>query len=315
MDTKPEEGKDVTIEKPKVKVVSVDGRAERKKRAVDIGLSDLILPPWTRGVTAVYKILSSTRIDPATKQEAEVKDVLMPGSYMLYDKFEPDPLKKNKLMRNLGRPSISRDKTTGKEVIDEQIVDIEFIAGVVKVDIDKDFRKYVFMELHPLNRTNRHRSNDNAPYFERTDLKYNKSDMYLANEMDLGRDAEELVMKMKDKNEIIGMAVSAGVYQNGLDPGALKVALRQFARNSPKAFYKLTSNAAPGIRLSLLDALNWGIIAHDTDARKFILVENMQTIFTYAINEDPVDSLVDNMMKKENAQVINNIVAMVDYWE
>lgn len=300
--------------KPQIKIYDIDGRLERKKRAVEIGLSELILPPWTRGITAKYKILSSERIDPATGKTPEPKDVEMPGTYMLYDKFEKDPLKKNKLMRNLGRPNITRDGT-GKEVFQDTIETVQFVAGVKTVNIDKDYRQYVFMELHPLNKSNRHRSTDNSVYFERVDLKYNKSSAYLAAEMDLGREAEEMVMAIKDKNEIIGMAVSAMVYQPGLDPGALKVSLRQFAREKPKEYFKLSTNNKPGVRLSMLDALQWGFISHETDKRRFVFCETDQPFFTYSVNENPIDALVEAIVKPEYANYLKAIMELVDFWE
>lgn len=294
--------------------VMTDGQIQRRKRAIQIGLSEKILPPYTPGVLATYQIINTKRIDPATNQEPDPKDVTMPGTYMLFDKWEPDPLRKKKMMRNLGRPEMSRDKD-GNEIIVDTIKEIEFVAGILRVPVSENYRLFVFMELHPLNKSNRNRSNNNAAYFERTDLKYNKSPQYLAAEMDLAREAEAIVMKVKDKNEIIGMAVSAQVYKPDLDLISLKTELRRFALKDPKAVFRMVTDSKPGIKLDMLDAIHQGFIFNDVQTNTFYLADTNEKICTYLIDSDPIEELVNFIVKKENAPMRENILEQVHYWD
>jgi hypothetical protein len=300
--------------KKAITIVMPDGSALRRKRAADIGLSELILPPWTKGVSAKYVVVSSSKINPATKELVQGKDITMEGSYVLDDKFEADPFKRRKLMRNLGRPRITRD-ADGKEKFEDSILPIEFIQGMKVIDVNKDYRGYVFMELHPLNKSNRHRDHSNAPVFERVDIRTYKSDASIAAEMDLAMMAERIVMEMTDKDKILGMAIAAGKYQNGLDPGAHKNILRAYAREKPREFFKLNNNPRPAMKLNVLDAITLGIIEYREERRQFILAEVGETIFTHLVGKDPVEEFVNELAKPENAESYDALSKLVDYWE
>lgn len=294
--------------------VYIDGREQRRKRAVDIGLSEKILPPWTKGVTAVYRLLSSTRIDPATKKPPEDKDVSLPGSYMLFDKWESDPLKKKKLMRNLGRPKIENDKEGNQKVVD-QIENIDFSAGTKRVDVSRDYRLYIFMELHPLNMSNPNRDQNNPGLFERVDVKNLKSPASAAAELDLAFEAEGEVMKMKNQQELIGFAVSAGVFSPGMSAGEAKNELRAFARRDPRKFFRLIGDTTVAIKLNVLTAMTFGILDYKQDQRSFFFVETEEKIFTHLVNEEAYDAITVFLGKPENKGINDELIRLVDYWQ
>jgi hypothetical protein len=300
--------------RPRIPVV-YQGQELRRKRAVDIGLSEKILPPLTKGVMAVYRLIASTRIDPATKELAGDKDISLPGHYMLYDTFEPDPLKKRKPMYNYGNPKVEFDKDGNRKVVDT-IKSIEFVTSTFRVDPERDYRLYTFMELHPLNGSNRHRENTGTPaMFERVDIKNFKSPGEIAAEMDLAHEAEYEIMKIVSKDKILGLAVSANVYQQGMGPGEAKNELRAWARKDPRKYFRLLGDIKPAIKLNLLTGMTFGIVEYRQDIKSFRFSESGDVFFTHVVGEEAVDACTDFLAKPENAALLTALTGLVDYWE
>lgn len=317
--------KELSDRRPKIDVFSADGFKERRKRAVSLNISEQMLPPLTRNVTAKYRLIASERIDPATGKPPQPTDLDMPGTYMLYDPFEPDLIKKQKLIRNLGRPNITRDAVSKKEVIEDTIETVQFVAGLKEVNIASQYNLYVFLELHPLNGSNKFRPRGkDDPMFERIDIKTNRSDMTLSAEMDLALEAEKWVVeKIKDTNEIIGMAVTAKVFQQGFGVGECKTALRAWARTHPSELFKMTKNIIPSIQLDIMSAIDLGMIEHSHDTRTFKLLETGQDLFVYAPGENPIEALVIDLYKESSSANedeksktrLNVIQHLLNYWE
>lgn len=301
--------------RPQAKVIGYEGYTSRKKRAVDLNLSEKVLPPLTRGRTAVYSWIEKRGLDPLTGEAPEPKDPWLPGTYMFYDKFETDPIRKNKLQRNLGRPQIGRDKN-GEEVVQDTIEPIEFNAGMCRVVPDENFRKYVFMELHPLNGSNPFRPRGMTALFERVDIKSNKTEAYRAAESQLAFDAERSVVDIKDRDQIIGFAVSTGdIPTAGRLTETIKTDLRLWARNNPRKFFSMNNNVEVPVRLNLIDAVGLGLIEYQPDKRRYVDPESDKEIFVTTIGRDPLEDFVSAMVKPENREVYNYIMGLLNYWE
>lgn len=308
------------------RVIDQFGKEEKKRRALDLGLSDFVLPPITRRTVATYRILGVDRIDPSSGQLADPKSVVLPGTYMFYDPGEQDLTKRNKLQHYYARPEIVIDPVSKKQVLDNQIVgQIEFIYGVKKVNVETDYRLYCFLELHPLNRTNRFRPNSVPPKFERIDLISSRS---LASEQamrDMAHEAEGEVMRMTDKDLIIGYATSNGIstMENGSmrDIASIKMDLRRFAAKDPIEFYKHGNNFTAAVRLTVLDAIGWGLIEYVPDKRSYFIEatkESLKSMHTVAVGEDPTESFVKFLSQKDNpeaAALYQAIYNMVNYWK
>lgn len=301
-------------DRPQIKVIDYEGYTSRKKRAVDLKLSEKVLPPLTRGRTAVYAWIEKRGVDPLTGEAPEPKDPWLPGTYMFYDKYESDPIRKNKLQRNLGRPQMGRDKD-GNEVIQDTIEPIEFTAGMCRIVPEQNFRKYVFMELHPLNASNPFRPKGMTPMFERIDIKSNKSEAYRAAESQLAFEAEKSVVDISDRDMIIGYAVSTGdILTAGRLTETIKTDLRLWARNNPRKFFAMNNNVEVPVRLNLIDAVGLGLIEYQPDKRRYIDPESDKEIFVTTIGKDPVEDFVSAMVKPENREVYNYILELLNYW-
>jgi hypothetical protein len=301
--------------RPTAKVVEF-GHALRKRRAVSLGLSELIIPPITKNVRAVYKLLSSGRPDPATKQLPEPKDAIYPATYTLDDRFEPDPIRRSKLMQNLGRMRVEFDEQLQKERRMYDKVEIEFIADLKIVDVSRNYREYVFMELHPLNASNKFRDRSIQAEFERIDIKTNMTNAFEMAARDLGIRAELEVKNMKDQDLVIGYAVSFGIPTAGLRVDEIKAALRKAVNLDPKKFYSMAKNAEPGIQLNIQSALGLGMIVYEEDRRRFVFVNNGETFHTVLAGEDPVESLTKSIVKEpEKMQLYEGLVEELNYWD
>lgn len=303
--------------KPGAKVIDQFGDVERKRRRVDMGISDMMLPPYTRKGMATYRVLGTDQISRSTGEPVEPVTVLVPGSYVLYDKFQVDPSKRRVFMKNLGRPDIELDKITGKQVLEENNIDyIEFIRGIKRVETDKNYNLFVFLELHPLNKTNKHRDSSIMPLFERIDLNATRSIVARTALLDLAFEAEEAVIKLDNRERIQSLATSAGVPTMELNkPRAIadiKFDLRHYARSNPKSFFSFGQNLRHGIRITVIDAIEWGMV--ELANRSFIAPMTEEKFHTHAVGEDPIESLTDFLMKPENTQLHETIKNMVDYY-
>lgn len=304
-----------------VRVVDQFGGLEKRRRIVDVGLSDIILPPFTRKLTATYQLIGATKISTSTKLPVERKTVSIPGSYMLYDHGEPDPTKRRKLMKHLRRPEIKTDKVSNKQFIDDdQLEDIIFFKSIKRVPVESDYLTFIFMELHPLNASNKFRDKTIAPRFERIDLDQSRSMAFKAAEADLAFEAEKEIMDMTSKDDIIGYAVNADIptMENGKPRpiSIIKHDLRAWARKFPKKFFSLGSNLKAAIKLNVLDSIGLGLIEADPKRRSFVSPVTEGIVFTWPVGADSVTAFVDHLADTEEGQELYQaIVNQLDYWK
>src|SRR5690606_10847412 len=87
--------------KPGITQLDDDGATLKKKRVNTTGLSDQMLPPYTQNTIAIYRILTSDGINPATNMPVEPVDTCIPGRYKIYDPFEKDVYRRDKYMKNV----------------------------------------------------------------------------------------------------------------------------------------------------------------------------------------------------------------------
>ena len=302
--------------RPTVEVVREDGKSQRRRRSVSLGLSELILPPFTKGKIAKYRAIYRDQIDPATNLRPELTDVLLPATYQFYDKFEADPLHRSKLMRNLGREEVFYNNVTEKEERKHTLVEVELTNGILDVNIEKDYRLYVFMELHPLNISNKHRDFNNAPVFERIGLKTEFTTAYKSAEADLARDAEDAVIhEITSADRIIGMAVGFGIPVHDRVPSDIKHDLRLKAREDPKKFFSMSNNIAPAIKLNIHDGLGKGIIQFNVDRNRFEFTETGKVMHTVPIGEDGVEDFTKTILRDKDARAMyDEMMDMLNYW-
>lgn len=301
-------------------IKDIFGTPERKKRSIDMGLSDLILPPITRKTIAKYRVIGGDEINPATGLMADVQPIYMEGSYMLYDKYESDLSKRQKLMQNkTGKKERIRDRKTGLETIEDIIEPVEFLNGVLTISVEAQYPLYVWIELHPLNKSNKHRDTSIVPAFERIDIKTNKSVAFMLAEEELQEEALAEVRKLSKVDDINAYAASAGIPtmegNKQRDLGLIKSDLRGWAFRNPRGFFALSKNTRHAIKMTVLEADSFGIIEYIPDKKTWWVPYTTEPMHNVLAGNDPVMDFVDHLAKPENVTMYDAIRNMLDYWE
>lgn len=318
---------------PQIRVIEYDGKEARKKRSVDLNISEMLLPPLTKKSTATYKLVHGTwnpliaerlqmdnkRIDPSTGQEVPPQNLSLPGSYVFRDHGEKDPTRKMKTMFNYGRENILENKE-GDKYLKRELKDIEFQFDFFNVDCENNYLEYVFMELHPFNASNKWRVNKTVqPLFMRTDIHSNKSTAHKVMEADLAFEAERMVVEMTKRDQIIAMASSIPdiVVSGRLDYDNIKFSLRQWAKAHARDFFALTGDTTPAIKLNVLDAQGLGLLDFNPDKREYSDAETGEVFHVVMVHDDPLESFVKFLKKPtdESQAAYSRIKNMLDYWE
>lgn len=299
--------------KPGITAVEEDGTINRRKRPNTSGVSDLMLPPFTKNMVAIYRIIGADGINDATGLKVEPFDVLIPGRYTLYDKFEKDPLKRNKVMQNItGTERIVED---GKAVVREIIDDVLFIRGWLHVPVAEKYALYIFMELHMNNKNNRFRPNNAPIIFERVDIQH-KSPAARAAALDLSIDAAIAIRSMK-KEDVLAYAQTATPpidTSRGKQIAEIRAELIRYAMNNPIGFFKQHKNAKASIMMMISDAMMFGLIDFVPEKRAYVYTESEEELHTHLPSEEPMESFIKMLMKEENKEIRQMIEDRLNYW-
>lgn len=312
-DKKEERQADKGIRKPGISVVDEEGDYTKKKRPNSLGLSDLMMPPYTKKQIAIYKIIGSGQVNPATGEPAHLVDVLIPGRYTLFDRFELDPLKKDKIIQNI--TGTERYTEDGKQKVRDVVDDIVFANGYLAVPVESKFQLYVFMELHPNNRTNKWRPSNNTPVlFERVDIMH-RSPAAKSAEQDLGIDAAIIIRDMS-KEDLYKYAIPANVsVEKGRMLSDIRSDLTTFAMKDPIAFFKLKKDSKAGVKIIILDAINLGLLEYRPDKKSFYLSTTEEIFHTHTVGEEHMESLIKTMAKPENAEAFKVLTDQINFWQ
>lgn len=298
--------------KPGVQVVDENGEYLKKKRVNSSGLSDMVLPPYTKNQVAIYRIIGTEEINPATGLKVDPVDTLIPGSYIFHDPFEKDPLKKDKYMKNvIGTESYVED---GEAKVRQTIDDIVFLRGWLQVPVKDKYGLYIFMELHPNNKSNRYRASNAPMVFERVDIQ-NRSQTALNMTTDLALDAGMAVRKMT-KDQVLSYCVTAvpPIHAAGRPIDEVRSDLVRYAMNNPVLFFQQNRDIKAAVAITAADAISFGLIDYRPQQKTYVNSETDEVIHTHTIQQDPTESLINFLSKEENKAVYQNIVDRLNYW-
>ena len=265
------------------------GKREYKRKPISgLDISQPLLSPITRGGIAKYRAIP-TKDDPDGQRE-----ILLEGSYTVFDRFEQDPSKAYKHMKNFtGRKERIKDKNGNDMEVDE-INMVQMHNGYISVNQHKDWTLYQFMELYPRNASNKFRDNALPPEFERIDLTQSPSTAFKLAQEDMEDEAKAEIKAMVDIDQICGLAVSAGIAtmegDKRRDMALIKSDLRAYAAKSPRAFFSLTQNSKMAIKMTLIEADSFGVITYLPDTKKWITDITDEPLHVVMVGEDPIDS-------------------------
>lgn len=292
---------------------------EKKRRELNTNISSLALPPITRKTVAKYRVISNgDEINPATGKPADIQPIYLPGSYLFHDKFDPDFTNRDKMVYNkTGRKEQIKHKD-GTNTMEDVLDPVEFHDGVKTVNVEAQYNLYLFLELHPLNKSNKLRPKDISPAFERIDLINTKTEAFMLAEQELQEEAIIEVRAITNIDEIIGRAVSAGIQtvEDGKprSTALIKSDLRDYAWRNPRGFFGLSKNTKHAIQMAVLEADSFGIIDYEHDKKRWVSTYTDEPLHTVLAGTDPVADFVNHLHKPENIDMYEAIRNQLDYW-
>jgi hypothetical protein len=202
----------------------------------------------------------------------------------------------------------------------DYIDDIILYDGFKDVAVERDYLLYCMMELHPLNESNKWRDKNSGtpPAFRRTDIDRRHWGGNLAN-MDLAFEAERSIIDLKDPDTVIQWATACGVPTAGRalegDRG-VKYDLRMYARSNPKDFFMLNKRNEMSYQLTVLDAIELGLIEYKMDKRAWFFATDGDKIATCAVNEDPTKALIKRFSGGgEYEKSYKKLTDYLNFWE
>ena len=299
------------VRPPGITEVDEEGKYKRRKRENSFGITDLMMPPYTKKVVAIYRILNQDVVNDATGLKPEPVDVMIPGRYTLFDRFELNPLNKRKVIRNV--TGTERYIEGGEEKVREKVDDIVFQGGYLQVSVEAEYPLYVLMELHPMNKSNKWKPRNSPVVFERVDVR-TKSSATRAEELNLSVDAANAVRNMS-KDELYAAAIPALVdTTKGRHLNDIKADLMRWAMANPIEFYKLNKNHAAAVKINVIEAMNLGLIDYRPDKKRYVLSTTEEPIHSHTAGEDAMESLVKFLAKKENEKMYEKLMKQLNFW-
>ena len=300
-----------------VRIHREDGKYKKSVPIQLQGLSSSMLPPITKRRAAHYEAIGKNQIDPLTGKPTDSVPLIIPSSYVIYDPFETDILKRHKTLKNVVR--FENKVVDGRNVPQEVIEDIIFDSGFKTVAIERNYLMYVLLELHPLNESNKWRDHSQTAAFKRVDIDKRKWAETGAG-LNLAYEAETSVMNLRKPEDIIAYAHSAGIATANriLDSdyeGSVKYDLRVFARNNPKEFFKLNKSVDQAIKVAVLDAEELGLISYNPDNRSWTFSTDGVWIGAHLPGENPIEALIKLFKKQEYKKHYEVLQDQLNYWD
>lgn len=270
-------------------------RAKVWKGKNSTNLSNELLPR-TNKVLAVYRLVTLGGIDPVTTEEIMPPPVIIPSTYTLYDKYEKDPNRQHKVMKSIS----GVDHRIGKDGKPERIdiyKDIEFYGGYLSLNTQTQYNTFLFVELHPLNGSNKFRDGSKEILFERVDKQVKNTKIRIA-EADLAHDAEGSIRKM-EYGDVKKYSVDLQLPIKDLPSEDVRLNLRIWARKNPRKFLASHPDEKIKVTLAVLDSMSLGLLEYDGDGRKFQIFNEERPFYTVVAGEEPQDNLVTYLISKD----------------
>lgn len=295
---------------------------QRELIAQTSNLSLQVLPPISAKKIAIYRSSEEVAKDPLIV-EAHYQDIIPPdtvlmATYSFNDPGEPDLFKRSKLIKNIGslnaQPEIVNGRPTGKTNYVEELEPVIFNGGFKYVNLETEYPLYVFMELHPLNRSSKYRGVNTA--FYRYDLTLRGRALQNL-EDDLGLDAELKVRDMNEKNilEYASSIPGGQILVENRNWHDIQRDLRRYARQNPRPFFNLLRNSNAVIRFVRAEAMDKGFVVYDKDLKAWFHYGDPKPLLELPKTENnPVDALNTFLASKDGEEHLVALEEKINYW-
>lgn len=313
---------------PETKQLVPDRRGKKardySKLYTSIGISRRFLPPITRKRSAVYELVvqkgTKDRRLEGPDQYVEPQPYQLVPSYTFLDFEESDLGQREKTLTYYegGTEVVYIPDPITKKNIAQSIPKIgspEFIMGQKVVNIEMEYAKYVWWELHPRNGSNKWRDKSKDPIFKRADIEY-KSPHVLSIQMDLQKDAEEYVIKLSpDKRMNLAAALTNPTVNPNVNPQELFLTLRMRARENPEEILFTRGDKTNGsIKIATIHALDLGILTYIPENDCYYIADDNDAAYHVPIGNNPFESICKFFDTEEGEEHYNRVKDMLSFW-
>lgn len=301
---------------------------KKRKFPVSLGITEKCLPPMTRRKMAVYELLDMTRKDlriigaednvgtpVAVPQTKEPPPFEFAPTYQFEDRGEEDlGLKRKTMVYTNDIITYNKAKTLSPKDITELQLDIPtFINGQLVVDCWGNFIKYVWLELHPQNQTNKWRDKTRKPEFKRVDIDYVSPHLHLLR-MDLSSDAENYVRQLDGKS-IINLATAFGMSPS-LTLSDMKLELRQRARLNPEEVLFKAPDKYMALLLDVMSGIKMGVVDYNPDKMEYFFPDDEEPFYIVPIDTgNPMEAVAHFLASSEGESAKVQLEGFLDYWK
>jgi hypothetical protein len=310
---------------PEIKTKNI-GKSKWKRtyvRPQGLDISDKMLPPITRKLTATYEMIQDSKYDSRIiegDKAIQPPPTDLPPTYAFFDSGEPDFSRANKMMKNVVRSSVRQVRQADgqmKPQVEEEYAYVEFIAGQKIVNIQKEYMLYAFLELHPLNESNKFRDTGKKAWFRRTDFDYKSTHVQML-QLDLQDEAVKYVLSLNTQ-ELINLAsamFNPTIPTINVAPNEIKYALRLRARNNPEEVLFKSPDKKASKRIDVLHALEMGILEYLPERNSFFLTgEDRNPIFVCAMDANPLEDIAKHLSTEDGQDDYQAIMEFVNFWK
>lgn len=307
-----------------VKTKPIAGRWKRSFfRPQGLDVSDKMLPPITRRKMASYEILQESKFDPRVIEGDKAiapPPYDLPPTYPFFDVGEQDFSRANKMMKNVVRSTVRQVRQhdgTIKPQLEEELEYVSFVNGHKLVNIQSEYMLYAFLELHPLNESNKFRDRSKKMWFRRTDFDYKSTHVQML-QMDLLAEADRYVVKLTDK-EVINLAAAMTnptIPVINVPTTEIRYNLRLRARNNPEEVLYKSPDKKASAQIDVIHACEMGVLEYVPEKNAFFLTgDDQNPIFEVQMDANPMADLARHLSSPDAQDDYAAIMEYVNYWK
>lgn len=292
----------------------------RRELPDDLPVSRRMAPPLTRRKFAQYRQVGADGVDGRVSEQwlrkIEPQPFEMAPSYMVYDPFEEDITRRNKLLEFVDGTETYTflNPASGKEEkrVKAKVVNPAFRNGTILIDIEKHYLQFLWMELHPRNESNKRRDTQKRPLFRRVDLDHANPFLEVIR-MNLAGDADNYVRSMNHTRRV-SLAAGLNIPTANTPPGDLELILRRLAKQDPERVLFTAPDSTGGMRMRIHQAVQNDILEFHDDTQQWFFTSDKEPLHLVLAGKEPVTDLISYLQSDRGKKDYDEMQQQLDYY-